>query len=134
LRVPNAALRDVVAREYKNMPSLSIDHAVMEQAAAAGRVMTLEGNFGWSDVGSWAALHQLLPRDARNNAGVGRWLHLDSQDCLVYSPGRLAVLLGLREAVVIDTPDALLVADLKRSQDLRAVVAELEKTGHRRLT
>jgi len=131
---PSAALRRVVEREYKVMPNISVDHAVMEQAAAAGRVVTLEGNFGWSDVGSWAALHQLLPRDSRNNAGVGQWLSVDSQDCLVYSPQRLAVLLGLREAVVIDTPDALLVGDLKRSQDLRAVVAELEKKGYNHLT
>jgi mannose-1-phosphate guanylyltransferase len=97
-------------------------------------VVTLEGNFGWSDVGSWAALHQLLPRDHRDNAGVGQWLAVDSQACLVYSPQRLAVLLGLREACVIDTPDALLVGDMKRSQDLRAVVAELEKKGYKNLT
>jgi mannose-1-phosphate guanylyltransferase len=134
LRAPSAALRAAVERQYKRMPNLSVDHAVMEKAAAAGRVVTLEGNFGWSDVGSWAALHQLLPRDAQNNAGVGQWLSLDSKDCLVYSPQRLAVLLGLREAVVIDTPDALLAGDLKKSQDLRAVVAELEKKGYKHLT
>ena len=131
---PGAALRRVIEREYQTMPNISVDHAVMERAAAAARVVTLEGNFGWSDVGSWAALHQLLPRDNRDNAGVGQWLAVDSQACLVYSPQRLAVLLGLREACVIDTPDALLVGDMKRSQDLRAVVAELEKKGYKNLT
>ncbi|MGH7848082.1 MAG: mannose-1-phosphate guanylyltransferase [Candidatus Binatia bacterium] len=131
---PSATLRRKVQKEYKVMPNISVDHAVMEKAAATGRVVTLEGNFGWSDVGSWAALHQLLPRDARNNAGVGQWLPVDSQDCLVHSPQRLAVLLGLRDAVVIDTPDALLVGDMRRSQDLRAVVAELEKKGYKNLT
>jgi mannose-1-phosphate guanylyltransferase len=133
LRSPNVRLRAAVARQYGKIPNLSVDHAVLEKAAAAGRVLTLEGNFGWSDVGSWAALHQLLPRDAQGNAGAGKWLTLDSHDCLIYSPARLAVLLGLRQAVVIDTPDALLVGDLKRSQDLRAVVAQLEREGYNHL-
>ena len=133
LRRSNARLRAAVARQYGKIPNLSVDHAVMEKAAAAGRVLTLEGNFGWSDVGSWAALHQLLPRNAQGNAGVGKWLTLDACDCLIYSPARLAVVLGLRQAVVIDTPDALLVGDLKRSQDLRAVVAQLEREGYNHL-
>ncbi|HWP58420.1 MAG TPA: sugar phosphate nucleotidyltransferase [Candidatus Acidoferrales bacterium] len=134
LRAAKRPLRAAVARHYKDMPSLSVDYAVMEKAAAAGRVVTLAGNFGWSDVGSWAALHRLLARDRSNNAGVGQWLPLDSSDCLIYSPRRLAVVFGLSEAVVIDTPDALFVGNLKKSQDLRAVVAELEKRGYKHLT
>jgi mannose-1-phosphate guanylyltransferase len=134
LCTPNPDLRAAVEREYQRMPNVSVDHAVLEKAALKGRVLTLEGNFGWSDVGSWAALHQLLPRDPGGNSGVGKHLTLDSRNCLVYSRGRLAVLLGMHDAVVIDTPDALLVADIKRSQDLRAVVAELEKKGYNHLT
>ncbi len=133
LRTPTARLRAAVARQYGKMPNLSVDHAVLEKAGAAGRVVTVPGNFGWSDVGSWAALHQLLPRDPQGNGGVGKWLTVDSHDCLIYSPARLAVLLGLRHAAVIDTPDALLVGDLKRSQDLRTLVAQLEREGYNHL-
>jgi mannose-1-phosphate guanylyltransferase len=115
------------------MPNISVDHAVLERAGAQGRVVTLQGEFGWSDIGSWAALHQLLPQDPQGNAGTGKWLTVDSHRCLVHSPRRLTVVLGLHDAVVIDTADALLVGDLKRSQDLRALVARLETEGYARL-
>jgi mannose-1-phosphate guanylyltransferase len=126
---PNPKLRAVIAREYKKMPSLSIDYAVLEKAGSEGKVLTVEANFGWSDVGSWAAVHRMMRKDAHGNAGNGRWLHLDAQNCLIHSPDRLVVLLGLTDAVVIDTPDALLVGDLKRSQEVRNLVDELHRQG-----
>jgi len=126
---PNPKLRAVIAREYKKLPSLSIDYAVLEKAGSEGKVLTVEADFGWSDVGSWAAVHRMMRKDAQGNAGNGRWLHLGAQNCLIHSPDRLVVLLGLSEAVVIDTPDALLVGDLKRSQEVRDLVDELHRQG-----
>jgi mannose-1-phosphate guanylyltransferase len=122
----------LLRREYARMPNISIDHAVLEKAGSAGKVVTLEADFGWSDVGSWTSLHQLLPRDAQGNAGLGRRLLIDTKDSLVYSENRLVVLLGVKNTLVVDSPDAILVADLKRSQQIRDVVAELERKGHRR--
>lgn len=127
-------LRTIIRREYKKMPNISIDYAVLEKAGSEGRVLTLEGNFGWSDVGNWAAVHRMLPQDRSGNAGVGKWLGFQSNDCLVYSPDRLVALLGIRDAVIVDTPDALLVGDIKRSEEVRNLVEELERRGYKRYT
>jgi len=123
-------LQRTIAREYRKMPNLSIDHAVLEKAGSEGKVHTLEANFGWSDIGSWAAVHRMLQRDPTGNAGNGRWLALGSQNCLVHAPDRLVVLFGLDNVVVVDTPDALLVGHLKRSQQVRELVEELKQKGY----
>ena len=111
------------------MPNLSIDYAVMEKAGAEGKVLTLEADFGWSDVGSWAAVHRMTPKDADGNASRGRWLGLGAKNCLIHAPDRLVVLLGLENAVVVDTPDALLVGALDRSQEVRDLVDALNRQG-----
>ncbi len=126
---PNPKLRAVIAREYRTMPNLSIDYAVMERAGAEGRVLTLEANFGWSDVGSWAAVHRMMRKDADGNASRGRWLGLGAKNCLIHAPERLVVLLGIENAVVVDTPDALLVGDLGRAQEVRDLVEALNRKG-----
>ncbi|HJX09878.1 MAG TPA: sugar phosphate nucleotidyltransferase, partial [Candidatus Binatia bacterium] len=126
----SSKLRSVIAREYETMASISIDYAVLEPAGAEGRVLTLEADFGWSDVGSWAAVHRMMHKDAHGNAGNGRWIGMGAKNCLVHAPDRLVVLLGLENAVVVDTPDALLVGDLSRSQEVRELVDELNKRGY----
>ncbi len=127
---PAPRLGSVIAREYKKMPNISIDHAILERAGAEGKVLTVPGHFGWSDVGSWAAVHQMSPRDPEGNAANGVWLGFDTKDCLIHAPNRLVVLLGMRGAFIVDTPDALLVGDLKRSQEVLDLVDELKKRGH----
>ena len=126
----NIGLRSAVDREYKKMPNISIDHAIVEAAGKDGRVITLAGDFGWSDVGSWAAVHRMSKRDADGNAGTGNWLGLGAKGSLIYAGERLVVLLGLEDAIVVDTPDAILVGDLKRSQEVRDVVEHLKKVGY----
>jgi mannose-1-phosphate guanylyltransferase len=129
LTQPTPALARVIAREYNKMPSISIDYAVLEKAAANGQVVTLEGNFGWSDIGSWSAVHRMMHRDDNGNAAHGKWLGLGAKNCLIHAPDRLVVLLGIEDAVIVDTPDALLVGDLKRAQEVRELVEELKKKG-----
>ena len=129
-----AKLRRALRRQYRKMPAISIDYAVMEKAGADGKVMTLEADFGWSDVGNWGALHSLLPKDKRGNAGVGRGLSFRSSNCLTYSGQRLIALLGMENTVVVDTPDAVLVADMKRSQEVKDLVEELMRNGYGRYT
>jgi mannose-1-phosphate guanylyltransferase/mannose-6-phosphate isomerase len=126
---PAPKLRRVIAREYKKMPNLSIDYAVLEKAGSEGKVLTLEADFGWSDVGSWAAVHRMMQKDRNGNASQGRWLGLGTKNSLIHSTDRLVVLLGMENAVVVDTPDALLVGDLSRSQDVRDIVDELNRQG-----
>lgn len=126
---PKAKLRRLIAREYTKMPNLSIDYAVMENAGAEGKVLTIEAAFGWSDVGSWAAVHRLLPKDNVGTAGEGRWLALHSRNNLIRASDRLIVVLGIQNALIVDTADALLVADLTRSQQVRDIVDELKRRG-----
>ncbi|HEY7714338.1 MAG TPA: sugar phosphate nucleotidyltransferase [Candidatus Binatia bacterium] len=126
---PGPKLRTVIAREYKKLPNLSIDYAVMEKAGSEGRVLTLEADFGWSDIGSWSAVHRMLAKDSNGNASRGRWLGRDAKNCLIHAPDRLVVLLGMENAAIVDTPDALFVGDLNRSQEVRELVEELKRKG-----
>jgi mannose-1-phosphate guanylyltransferase len=123
-------IRAVVAREYKKIPSISIDYAVLERAGAEGKVLTVQADFGWSDVGSWAAVHRMLPHDQNGNAGNGKWLTRGTKNSLIHAEDRLVVLLGIEDAVVVDTPDALLVGNIKRSQEVRELVEDLNKKGY----
>jgi mannose-1-phosphate guanylyltransferase len=124
---PGPKLSAAIARAYRTMPNLSIDYAVMEKAGSEGKVLTVKAEFGWSDVGSWAAVHRLLAKDPNGNAGRGRWLGRGAKDCLIYAADRLVVLLGIENAFIVDTPDALLIGDLKRSQEVRDLVDELNR-------
>ena len=71
-----------------------------------------------------------MHRDHDGNAGNGKWLGLGAKNCLIHAQDRLVVLLGVQDAVVVDTPDALLVGDLKRSQEVRELVEELRQKGY----
>jgi mannose-1-phosphate guanylyltransferase len=130
LGAPTPKIRNIVAQEYKKMPNISIDYAVLEKAGSEGKVITLEADFGWSDVGSWAAVHRMLPHDENGNAGNGKWLTLGAKNSLIHAQDRLVVLLGVEDTVVVDTPDALLVGDIRRSQEVRELVDHLKKKGY----
>jgi mannose-1-phosphate guanylyltransferase len=130
LTQPSPRLRRLIARAYNKMPSISVDYAVLEKAALDGKVFTLEANFGWSDIGSWSAVHRMLHRDNEGNAATGEWLGLGAKNCLIHASDRLVVLLGIENAFVVDTPDALLVGDLRRAQEVRELVDELKKKGY----
>ena len=131
--LPSPQIRNIIAREYKKMPNISIDYAVLEKAGSEGKVITLEADFGWSDVGSWAAVHRMLPHDENGNAGNGKWLTLGAKNSLIHAQDRLVVLLGVEDTVVVDTPDALLVGDIRRSQEVRELVDRAEEERLRRL-
>jgi mannose-1-phosphate guanylyltransferase len=130
LGVPTPPIRNLIVREYKKMPNISVDYAVLEKAGSEGKVITVEADFGWSDVGSWAAVHRMLAHDRNGNAGNGKWLSLGTKNSLIHAQGRLVVLLGMQDTMVVDTPDALLVGDIRRSQEVRELVDELNKKGY----
>jgi len=112
-----------LAAAFAAAPALSIDYALMERAR---RVLVVDGDFGWSDVGSWSTLLEIWPRDRDGNAVRGETLALDAKDCLVWNPGRLTALVGVRDLVVVDTGDALLVCDAALDQRVREIVAALQ--------
>jgi mannose-1-phosphate guanylyltransferase len=94
-------------------------------------VLMAEGDFGWSDVGSWASLAEIWPKDNSGNALRGEALFLDSRNCLVYSPHRQSAVVGLRDVIIIDTEDALLVCSQKADQRVKEVIEELKKRGRK---
>ena len=112
---------------FLKCPSDSIDYAVMEKTRDAV-VVPLDS--GWSDVGSWTALHEVLPSDAKGNTVVGDVLMADCEDSLLYSTSRLVAGVGLRGYAVIESPDAVLVLPLSASQDVKRIVEQL-KAGDR---
>jgi mannose-1-phosphate guanylyltransferase len=114
---------EALKRGYERMDNISIDYAVMERAE---KVLMLEGNFGWNDVGSWEAVYQLEPKDEKANYLNGPALVLDSQGCLVYSPQKTVALIGMKDLIVVDTPDALLICPRERAQEVKKIVQLLE--------
>ncbi len=112
---------------FAEVPSISIDYAVMEKAE---QVAVVPAEFGWNDIGSWTSYAQLVAPDADGNRVQGSdCVLVDAKNCLVHSPERLATLLGVENLVVVDTPDALLIAAADRAQDVKEVVAELQRRG-----
>lgn len=113
---------------YVRLPKLSVDKGVMENAP---RVATVVGAFAWDDVGTWAALARLCPPDEGGNVLLGPTVAIDSQDLLVdaRSQGRLVVTFGVRDLVVADTRDAVLVAHRERAADLKEVAESLGALG-----
>ncbi len=108
---------------YAELPSISIDFAVMERAE---RLATLPLDCGWSDLGSWAALAEVLPRDAEGNAARGDVVITDSKENLLWADQGAIAALGISGLVVVRTADAVLVAPKERVQEVRRIVEELE--------
>jgi mannose-1-phosphate guanylyltransferase/mannose-6-phosphate isomerase len=113
---------EALAEAYQRLPSISLDHAIMEKA---DNVAVVPVDLGWNDVGTWSALHDLVPADDRGNVIVGRALDIDSRDSLVFAQDRLVGTIGLENMIVVDTPDATLVCSRDRVQEVKDLVAEL---------
>ncbi|WP_244106608.1 mannose-1-phosphate guanylyltransferase/mannose-6-phosphate isomerase [Paraburkholderia phenazinium] len=116
-------------------PSDSIDYAVMERltsaadnAAPKGAVVPLSA--GWSDVGSWDAIWEIMPKNLEGNVARGRVMFEGTEDSLVHSEGRLVACIGLKDVIVVETADAVLVANKHDVQQVKAVVARLKSEHH----
>jgi mannose-1-phosphate guanylyltransferase/mannose-6-phosphate isomerase len=114
------------ATEFGACPSDSIDYAVMEKTRAA---VVVPMSAGWSDVGSWSALQDALPTDAAGNVTAGDVLVEDAHGCYLHSTSRLIAAVGLRDHVVVETKDAVLVAPRDRVQDVKQLVQQLKTQG-----
>ena len=126
--------------EFAAVPSESVDYAVMEKCPGSEfdiRMVALDA--GWNDLGAWEAVWQVAPKDAHGNASVGDVIVKDSSNTLVHATSRLVSTVGLHNMVVIETPDAVLVASRERSQDVKLIVNQLgaskrdEHTLHRKV-
>jgi len=113
-------------KSFAACPSDSIDYAVMEKT---GDAVVVPLDAGWSDVGSWSALHEASPADAQGNVARGDVIIEDSNGCYLYSESRLVAAVGLKDHVVVETKDAVLVAPRDRVQDVKKLVARLKALG-----
>ncbi len=111
-------------KAYAKLPSLSIDHAVMEQSA---RSVVVPVDFGWSDVGSWGSLEEVAPLDKQGNVRNGNIIDIGSRQSVLFADRRLVATIGLDNMVVVDTPDATLVCAKDRAQDVKAIVSLLKQ-------
>ena len=111
---------------YAGCPDIAIDYAVMEHTEHAC-VIALDA--GWSDIGSWASVWDVAEKDSANNALLGEVLVQDCENCLVHGSSRLITAVGLRDIVIVDTADALLVINTRRTQDTKQLVEQLVTQG-----
>jgi mannose-1-phosphate guanylyltransferase/mannose-6-phosphate isomerase len=127
-RTPDARFVRPTREAFLAVPSESVDYAVMERCPGSRfdiRMVPLDA--GWNDLGAWDAVWQVSEKDASGNSGVGDVLFEDSRNTLVHASGRLVTTLGVDNIVVVETADAVLVADRERSQDVKKIVSRLDK-------
>ena len=129
-----------LGRIYPRLKNISVDYAVMEPATrgsgisgGAPRVSVIPAEVGWSDIGSWAAVYELLAAKAGANVSAGPAFTLDAHGNYLYSPKKFIAAIGVRDLVVVETEDAILVCPRERSQDVAKIVPWLEERGLRRL-
>jgi mannose-1-phosphate guanylyltransferase/mannose-6-phosphate isomerase len=109
---------------FSEAPNISIDYALMEKSA---NVVCIPLDSGWSDVGDWKSFWELSDKDASGNSFIGDHIDIASSNTLVFSRDKLVATLGVDNLLIINTPDAVLVADKSRAQDVKAIIAQIQQ-------
>jgi mannose-1-phosphate guanylyltransferase len=120
-----------LAAAFPLCENISIDYAVLEKSDKVAGIPAAD--FGWNDVGSWNAVYELLPRDGHGNVAVHDSVCLDSHNNFIDARGKVVALLGVKDLIVVDTPDALLVAARDRAQSVGEILKQLEAAGREEL-
>jgi mannose-1-phosphate guanylyltransferase len=118
--------RAVLGRVWNQVTEQTIDYGIMEQAADT---VVIPVDIGWTDVGSWASLAELLPSDQDGNIFVGPYKAIDTHDTLVFGGKRLVATIGVHDLVIVDSDDALLICAKNREQEVRDIVGRLKANG-----
>jgi len=124
---PAAVTMEIPREPFSRCPSISIDYAVMEKA---DNCAVVAGDFGWSDIGTWRAMAELYESDEAGNRVLGKAVLVESRNCFVQSDKRLVAAVGVENLVIVDTGDAVLVADRDKAQDVKDVVDQLSDLEH----
>ncbi len=120
----------VDAEKFAASPADSIDYAVMEPLSReAGECLVVPLDAGWSDIGGWAALWEVSERDAAGNACHGDVMTFDAHDNLLHAQHRIVAAVGVRDLVVVETPDAVLVAHKDHTEDVKRITEQLDAQG-----
>jgi mannose-1-phosphate guanylyltransferase len=115
---------------YPKLENISVDYAILENAtrqAGSPRVFVIPAEVGWSDIGSWAAVYELLARQTGDNVLAGPGLALDATGNFLYSPTKFVAAIGVRDLIIVETPDALLIVPRDRAQDVAKLVKSIEQ-------
>ncbi|HLJ68227.1 MAG TPA: sugar phosphate nucleotidyltransferase [Chloroflexota bacterium] len=118
--------REELAEAYAGLQDISVDYAIMERV---DDVVAIPVDFGWRDIGDWAALYDMMDHDEDGNASEGKLVALDTHDSLVFAPGKLVATIGIRDLVVVDTDDVLLVMPRSRAQEVKALLDQLKSAN-----
>lgn len=116
-----------IKENYPKSPNISIDYAILEKAT---NVYTIPADIGWSDLGTWASLHEVLPKDALNNSTSIDQLHLEeTSNCIIHLPkGKAAVVKGLEDYIIVDDEKVLLIYPKGCEQEIKGVAGEMVRT------
>jgi mannose-1-phosphate guanylyltransferase len=121
---------------YSKLENISVDYAVLEPATRLDgppRVFVIPAEVGWSDIGSWAAVYQLLAKNSGENVLASDGLTLDAEGNFLWSPSKFVAAIGVRDLIVVETPDALLICPRGRAQDVAKIVKRLEEQHRKSL-
>jgi len=122
--------KKVVRREFKKLKPISIDYGIMERTR---RLVVVPASFDWADVGHWRTVKEILASKKADNIVRGKYISIDSRGNLIYSySGKLIATVGLKDMIIIETEDCLLVCPKDRAQDVKKVVEELERKKMRK--
>ncbi len=115
---------------YPNLDSISVDYGIMERTDEA---LVIPGDFGWNDVGSWDALGAIFPSDEEGNIIKADHIGIDTKQCIVYGDKKLIATIGLKDLVIVDTDDAVMVCNKNNAQDVKQIVDKLKKNNRKEL-
>jgi len=121
---------DALKRAYEKVPNISFDYGIMEKTESD--IYVIPTNCGWSDVGSWFSIYELRNREHDDNSNLieGEVITIDCKNSFISAKGkRIVACIGLEGVLIVDTPDAILVADINRTQDVRRIVDRLKEEG-----
>jgi mannose-1-phosphate guanylyltransferase len=124
---PGDAMIEIPGESFEQLPDISIDYALLERSA---QIAMVSADMGWSDIGSWSAVSQLMEADADDNRSTGEAVFVDSRNIFAHSEERLVTTVGVDNLIIIDTDDALLIVHPDKVQDVKKVVACLKKQNH----
>jgi mannose-1-phosphate guanylyltransferase len=124
---PEAGMVDIDSATFAHVPDISVDYAVMERSE---NVVVMPSEFSWSDIGSWNAVSDLVRPDEAGNRVVGEAILVNTGNTYIQSENRLVAAVGLEHLIIVDTPDALLIANRDCVQDVKKVVEQLKLQAH----
>lgn len=118
--------KEALAKLFPALPSVSIDYGVMEKEK---KILMVQGDFGWDDLGSWTALAKQFRKKGNDNVSKGQHLGIATKDCLVYAQDTLVATLGVSDLVIVQSNGVVLVCSMERAQQVKELVGELKTKG-----